>query len=398
MEEAEFVVVGCGPAGGTAAREASRAGVRTVVLEKDLVVGAKRVCAAGLRPGFFEEFDLPRSLAHCDTPRFALFDLAGVEHAFAFGPGHTSTREELDGEIGRLAVAEGADVRTGMLFRGLHREGDRTVVDYADTQRGLRRQIAARTVFLAQGATAKLDGDPAFGFDKWQDGLLTTLQYRVYPDRPADAIAYRTLELHYYRGLDGRLVIAWMFPKRDHLAIGLGVRGKMPGALLREELASFEARVRARLYPGAAVAIRQEGHLLYGGWPRPRVAGDGTMLGGTAAGLVDATNGEGIFEAAMSGRLAAEAVASLRDRPSEAPARYARALRSRFHHRLSRRVRLMHFLERRPSRFAMLFEQLAASPTFAQALLHEDRERTAGERLVMAAQAFKLFARAAFAS
>jgi len=398
MEEAEFVVIGCGPAGGTAAREASRAGVRTVVLEKDLIVGAKRVCAAGLRPGFFEEFDLPRTLAHCDTPRFALFDLDGVEHAFAFGPGHTSTREELDGEIGRLAVAEGADVRTGMLFRGLRREGDRTIVEYADTQGGQRRSIAARNVFLAQGATAKLDGDPAFGFDKWQDGLLTTLQYRVYPDTPADEIAYRTLELHYYLGIDGRLVIAWMFPKRDHLAIGLGVRGKMPGALLREELTRFEARVRARLYPRANVTIKQEGHLLYGGWPRPRVAGDGSMLGGTAAGLVDATNGEGIFEAAMSGRMAAEAVATMRADPIAAPARYARALQSRFHHRLSRRVRLMHFLEKRPSRFAILFEQLSASPAFAQALLHENHERTVRERLLMGAQAFRLFARAAFAS
>ncbi len=32
------------------------------------------------------------------------------------------------------------------------------------------------------------------------------------------------------------------------------------------------------------------------------------MVGGTAAGLVDATNGEGIYEAAMSGRFAADAV------------------------------------------------------------------------------------------
>jgi len=397
VEEAEFVVVGCGPAGGTAAREAARAGVRTVVLEKDAVVGAKRVCAAGLRPGFCEEFDLPRALVHCDTPRFALFDVRGREHDFEFGPGHTTTREELDGEIGRLAVHEGADVRTGMLFRGLRREGDRTIVEYADLQGGERRLISANNVFLAQGATAKLDDDPEFGFDGWKDGLLTTLQYRVYPDKPVDPIAYRTLELHYYMAQDGRLIVAWMFPKRDHLAVGLGVRGKMPGAVLRDELNRFADRVQARLYPGANVTVKQEGHLLYGGWPRPRVSGDGTMLGGTAAGLVDATNGEGIFEAAMSGRLAAEAVAAHGADPCAAPARYGSALRGRFHARLRRRVQLMHFLEKRPSRFAILFEQLSASPAFAKALLHENHERTVGERFLMGAQALQLFTRAAFA-
>src|SRR5690349_10283936 len=108
METADFVVVGCGPAGATAAREAARAGLETVVLEKDAVVGAKRVCAAGLRPGFCETFDVPRTVVHCDTPRVALFDVTGAEHAVIFGPGHTTTREELDGTMGEQARGEGA--------------------------------------------------------------------------------------------------------------------------------------------------------------------------------------------------------------------------------------------------------------------------------------------------
>ncbi|MGA7355736.1 MAG: FAD-dependent oxidoreductase, partial [Candidatus Cybelea sp.] len=92
MERTELAIVGCGPAGSTAAREAARAGVSTLVLERDAIVGRKRVCAAGLRPGFCGTFNLPRSLVHCDTPRLALFDGDGVEHELNFGPGHTSTR------------------------------------------------------------------------------------------------------------------------------------------------------------------------------------------------------------------------------------------------------------------------------------------------------------------
>lgn len=395
VEEIEFLVVGCGPAGGTAAREAARAGVDTVVLDKDSVIGAKRVCAAGLRPGFCETFDLPRSLVHCDTPRLALFDTQLREYEVFFGPGHTTTREELDGTIAQLASKEGADVRPSSLFKNLRREGERIVVEYADLRSAQRRTIRARNVLLAQGSTAKLE-ESEFAYDGWQDGLVTTLQYRVYLDRPAAAIAYQTLEMHYFPTRDGRMTVAWMFPKRDHLAIGLGVMGKMPGAQLREELDRFTERVRERLYPGIAHSLKTEGHLLYGSEPRPAIAAPGAMVGGTAAGLVDATNGEGIFEAAMSGRVAADAVANARRGGMPAHERYERTVKQRFYRRLSHRSRLMRYLERKPSRYALLFEQLAKAPRFADILQREDHERTMVDRLYLYGQALRFAARAHF--
>ncbi len=385
-------MLGCGPAGATAAREAARAGVRTLVLERDAVVGEKRVCAAGLRPGFCETFDLPRSLIHCDTPRLALFDPAGAEHELFFGPGHTSTREELDGTMAVRAIDEGAEVRTRALFRAIATDGERRVIEYADLAGEGRRAVAARVVFFALGATARME-DSAFGrlaMLRWREGLMTTLQYRVYPERPAAAIAYRSLELHYYRGRDGRQIIGWMFPKRDHLAIGLGVMGKIGGEPLRTELDAFTDRVRARLYPDAGVrALKREGHLLYGGKARTGVADGDVLVGGTAAGLVDATNGEGIFEAAMSGRFAAEAAVRAIRYGEHAGARYAALIERRFARRLAHRVRLMRYLERRPHRYGLLFQQLARTPGLGEVLLKEDCERKMSERLYLYREALR---------
>ena len=228
---------------------------------------------------------------------------------------------------------------------------------------------------------------------------MTTLQYRVYLGEPAAPIAYRSMEMHYYRARDGRQIVGWMFPKRDHLAIGLGFLGKMPGAELRRELDAFVERVAARLYPNAPVLrVKEEGHLLYGGNPRPVLCEANVLLGGTAAGLVDATTGEGIFEAAMSGRLAAEAVSALRCDPVRAAAAYARRLGARFTRRLRHRVRLMRFLERRPERYALLFEQLAKLPRFALVLQKEDFERTAGDRVFLYRHALRFAVLAAAAS
>ncbi len=395
METAELVIVGCGPAGATAAREAARAGIHSLVLEKDAIVGEKRVCAAGLRPGFCNEFELPREIVHFDTPRLALFDASGEEHVLTFGPGHTSTREELDGTIARLAREEGAEIRTHALFRELTRDGGRLVLEYADLHEGARKRIAARAIFFAQGATAVLDRSP-LRYAQWRDGLMTTLQYRIYLDRPAIPVTYETLEMHYYVGRSGRQIVGWMFPKKDHLAIGLGVIGKMEGTALRTELDALTERIAARLYPHCGVTRQKvEGHLLYMGAPRPVLSADAVMLGGTAAGLVDATNGEGIYEAAMSGRLAAEALLAHRDDPPRAARRYANGVKRRFVGKLRRRLKLMHFLEREPQRFGILFEQLATTPGLPQILHGETRPRTLRDRAILYAQMLKFLYKAA---
>jgi flavin-dependent dehydrogenase len=120
------------------------------------------------------------------------------------------------------------------------------------------------------------------------------------------------------------------------------------------------------------------------------------MVGGTAAGLVDATTGEGIHEAATTGRLAAQAVARSRRGAfgrDPAPA-YQTATRAQFYGRLKHRHHLMAFLERKPARFDVLFEQLEATPRFADLLQHDRNDFSAWQWMYLYAQAAKFSLRA----
>ncbi len=387
MQDVEFLIVGCGPSGGIAAREAARSGVETLVLERDAVVGEKRVCAAGLRPGFCENFDLPQSIVHCNPPLISLRGLSGRPFLFPIGKAQTTTREELDGTIAALARGEGAEIVTSALYRGYVRDGERTIVEYADTRSGERKKVRARSVLLAQGSTARVPEQSPLAYPAWSSGLITCYQYRVYLERPAIPETYQMLEMHYYLTSKGRNVIAWMFPKRDHLSIGLGIAAKLSGQELRAELDAFLPAVQNRLFPGIGFTVREEGNLLYGGAPRPTVHDGNVMISGTAAGLVDATTGEGIHEAALSGRLAAQAVAGARSGSAAPGPQYERRLKATFYGRLHHRPQLMTFLEHYPVRFDLLFEQLARAPKLADLLQRDRNDFSFGEWVYLYAQA-----------
>ncbi len=252
-------------------------------------------------------------------------------------------------------------------------------------------------MFLASGSSARLDAvDARFSHPHWEAGLITCIQYRVYPATPAIDYAYRVLEMHYYvSAASGRNVIAWMFPKRDHLSIGLGIQAKVPGAELRAELDAFLPSVERRLFPGVPYTLRQEGNLLYGGLPRASIGADRVMVGGTAAGLVDSTTGEGIHEAAFTGRIAADVTArSRRGRLTDPAQHFERMTKRAFYGRLRHRHRLMTFLERKPARFDTLFEQLEEAPRFADLLQHDRNDFTPLQWIYLYAQAAKFSLRA----
>ena len=289
----DVIVAGAGPAGSTAARLCAEHGLRTLLLEKERIPREKP-CAGGLSIAASRELglSLPGNLIErrCRGMRLVVGETqttVEVEHDVAFMVRRSSFDAFLAGEAARA----GAELHEGEGCTVAARDEGYVSVG---TQKGSYR---AKTLIGADGyfsAVAKVVRPP-FSTDEIRFCLITEipLPEAEIEQRLGDLVEidYGAVELGY----------AWLFPKRDHIAAGVG--GSSSRARSMKE--TFIRFLHARDLP---VPRRIRGCYIPISRFRSPVRAGRVLLAGDAAGFVDSFSGEGIRYAAASGRLAAEAV------------------------------------------------------------------------------------------
>ena len=167
----------------------------------------------------------------------------------------------------------------------------------------------------------------------------------------------------------------WVFPRCGHLSVGICGKGETAQALrARLERYMAEKGISAKdasFYSHVLPSLETKA------WKKNRVAGDGWMAVGDAAGLVDPITGEGLYYAMRSADLASQTLLSESADMAAKPQAYRRLLRKdfsadlEFSSRLARQVFLGRFLmgsvparmiqfTRRSPRFSALMQDLFA--------------------------------------
>jgi geranylgeranyl reductase family protein len=299
----DVIVAGAGPAGSTAARLLACRGASVLLLDKQPFPRDKP-CGGGvtIRAASVQELDLSPVIEQTIYgARFSLRLGESFDRRFRAPLTYMTQRRHLDAFLAERAAESGADFHDAEPVRS---------VDVAASLPARRRgfslpqhSVRVTTSRDTYNARILIGADGANGLVGRTLGLRRDCEEAValegnvpYPQGvPRDWREYVGLDLG---GLAGGY--GWVFPKGDHLNVGVGA-WKYAGFTLRPKLARL-----CRRYGFDAQALESlRGHHLPVRVPGSPLARGPVAVVGDAAGLVDPLSGEGIHMAFESGRLAA---------------------------------------------------------------------------------------------
>ncbi|HTE85519.1 MAG TPA: geranylgeranyl reductase family protein [Dehalococcoidia bacterium] len=287
----DLIIVGAGPAGSTAAREAASAGASVLLLDRAEFPrdkpcgGGVNVRAAALLP-FSLEAVTERVVHGIDV---SLNLTGGFGRRYPQPLSFMTQRSRLDAYLAQKAVSAGATFRDSVIVRSVEDEGACAAV------RAGSETFSGRVVVGADGANGVVSRTTGLAGGR---RLAVALEGH-YPLRPGVEDKWRdklAMDLGVIPGGYG-----WLFPKADHLNLGVGGWQHF-APTLRSRLDSLAG------YFGLAGVepVYLRGHHLPVRTREAPLGSGRVLLAGDAAGLIDPLSGEGIYAAIYSGRLAAE--------------------------------------------------------------------------------------------
>ncbi len=287
----DCIVVGAGPAGGTAAYHLAKRGRSVLVLEKESLPRYKP-CGGGVSPSVAQWFDFDFSPAislKANAIRYTWNMEDPVEVKLEeLEPVWMVRRDVFDHFLIQQAQQQGAELRDHTQVTSIEFKSDRWQVNTANGPVEGRYLIAADG---AKGSMAKW-----LGFKERKRLLAGALEVET----PAPKESTQTAHFEFGLVKNGYI---WNFPKADGYSIGVGkFRGGESQdfkSILNEYGKTFGVDINASKQYGHALCLWDGDQKLHG---------QNALLAGEAACVVDPMTAEGIRPSIFSGLKAAEAI------------------------------------------------------------------------------------------
>ena len=311
-ERYDLVIVGAGPGGSATAYYASRAGLETLLLDRQEFPRDKP-CGDGLMPHAASEVSLMGLGDWLDEPRHGKFSGFSIYTQTAYlrqgvppslhGPrGYVIKREETDAKLLERAIAAGAAFRAGVRATKLLRSPAGDVRGIEATNGGEDLRVEAPLVVAADG----VGGFAGRGMKAHQNAVARRRYYHgVGGPNKEDLHIFITKDMNEHSAGYG-----WVFYFGDGRAnVGAGVSTRALARTGRNLKDFFDRFLEEPQIAGWLAGAEPEGpakswSLKMGMWGARRYT-QGLMMVGDAGSMVHPISGEGVGYALESGRLAA---------------------------------------------------------------------------------------------
>ncbi|WP_066395348.1 FAD-dependent oxidoreductase [Neobacillus mesonae] len=334
-EKFDVIIVGAGPAGTSCALTCARNGLTVLLIERGEYPGAKNVMGGVLYrqqmeeliPEFWKEAPLERPVIEqrfwmMDKESVLSFGYKGLEWAVEPYNNFTVLRAKFDQWFAQKAVEAGALLINETVVTECIVENGKVVGVRTDRPDG---EVYADVVVLADGVNSLLSKQLGFHKEFRPDEVALTVMEVI--NLPKDKINDRfnlqdnqgcTIEI-FGDSTKGNLGTAFLYTNKESLNIGVGTT---LSSMIKAKLKPYELLDYLKNHPMVKPLIdggesaEYLAHLIPEGGFRsvPKVAGNGVLVVGDAAQLVNAIHREGSNMAMHSGLLAAEAVIEAKKR------------------------------------------------------------------------------------
>ena len=302
----DIVVVGAGPAGSIAAYECARKGFKTLLLDKETIPREKACGGAVMYRGIcIVNGKIPRELVEQKIYGLRFNFHNGIHSEFISDKliGITVFRNKFDEFLSRRAVDVGAELQ--------------------ENSRVIQASVSDECVTIQIQGGQEIKSDFLIGADGVNSIVSRSLKLR--PKRKDLTKVGLGMEADFHVGHDGvmkatqgnpsvlhilpvenRISYGWVFPKREHLAIGIAGSG-VHMRRLRPDFDRFYKNLEKRLGVELKLEKRRACFLGGDGLGSTNVT-DRALLVGDAAGFVDPMMGEGIAYAMQSSKIAVDVI------------------------------------------------------------------------------------------
>jgi geranylgeranyl reductase family protein len=289
----DVIVVGSGPAGATLAYELAKRGIGVLVLEKEKLPRYK-CCAGGItsKAAKLLDFDISKVAEDAIHEVSFTFNLGSPylgQHSQPLM--YTVMRDVFDYVLVQRARQLGAALVDGQEVTQVQMSADWVNISTADNI------FHSRLVVGADGAYSVVARE--LGMGRSIEYLVGIESEIVLPEEELTKWKSRAqIDLWCIPGGYG-----WIFPKRNHLSIGIGC-----SASKARDLHAHYEKFLGSLSIGSFTIARSSSHLIPTCTKGRLVWQNKALLLGDAAGLADPLIGEGIYNAIQSAQLAAPVI------------------------------------------------------------------------------------------